>query len=135
MQNVQKRKTVIELKTNERLVELREEKGIRQADLCRAVGIPQTTLSNYETGDRELCIEWLVVLANYFGVGVEYMLGLTTFKNGSRFCDALFIDTDADNKCFKIGDMCSKLHKLTPLQRGVVNIMLDEFIEKNDKRD
>ena len=49
-----------------------------QAVFAASLGIPQMTLSNYETGKREIPLRHLIVLADYYHVTVDYLLGRDT---------------------------------------------------------
>lgn len=61
-----------------RLRELRKSKGIKQEDLCKALGISQGNLSNWENGRYEADNRSLKKIADYFGVSVDYLLGRDT---------------------------------------------------------
>lgn len=54
-----------------RLKELRN--NISQTQLAKALGIPQTTYSNYERGDNEPDIKTLCKIADYYGVSLDYL--------------------------------------------------------------
>ncbi len=43
-------------KLQELLKEVRQEKGIRQVELAEKLGVPQSFVSKYESGDRQLDI-------------------------------------------------------------------------------
>ena len=58
-----------------RLRELRTEKGISQRELARQVGLLPQTYSNYENGMREADYETVIMLADYFNVTTDYLLG------------------------------------------------------------
>lgn len=60
-----------------RLKELREEKGLNRRECADAVGLKYTTYLNYEKEDREPDSETLILLANFFGVSVDYLIGRT----------------------------------------------------------
>lgn len=59
----------------QRLKELRESRGLSQADLAEIAGIPQTTISNYERG-TQVTAENLIKLAHCFQVTSDYLLGI-----------------------------------------------------------
>lgn len=59
---------------------LREDNDIKQKDLCKVLGIAQNTYSQYETGKIAWTDDTLVKLAGYYGVSVDYLLGLTSAK-------------------------------------------------------
>lgn len=58
-----------------RIKELRKEKGIKQIELCKVLGISQGNLSNWENGVYEPDKTSLLKMADYFGVSVDYLLG------------------------------------------------------------
>lgn len=60
-----------------RLKELRKSKGMSQATLAVELDTTQNNISQYETGIRMPSIAVLISLADYFGVSVDYLLGLT----------------------------------------------------------
>lgn len=60
-----------------RLKELRKERGITQLKLAMDLGLSQNTVSRYETGEREADYKTLIVLADYFGVSIDYLLERT----------------------------------------------------------
>lgn len=65
----------------ERLTELRIENGYtRRNDFAEKLGIPSTTLRNYETDVREPGHTFLKKISEMFNVSVDYLLGLTDEK-------------------------------------------------------
>ena len=68
-------KTEILLK--ERARELRKAAGLSQAELGKVLGLTQKAVSTMESGLRGTTIEKLVLLAEYFHVSTDYLLGLT----------------------------------------------------------
>lgn len=61
----------------ERLSELRKEIGYSRVDFAEKIGVPQTTLRNYELGVREPGHEFVVAMAKEFSVSTDYLLGLS----------------------------------------------------------
>lgn len=59
-----------------RLRQLREKAGLSQTDLARELNVSRGAISYYENGDRIPNIEFLMDVAGYFNVPVEFMLGL-----------------------------------------------------------
>lgn len=65
----------------ERLSELAEENGFStRKQLADELGIPSTTLRNYEKGSREPGHSFLKQVSQLFNVSVDYLLGLTDEK-------------------------------------------------------
>jgi transcriptional regulator with XRE-family HTH domain len=72
----------------ERLVSIREENGYTRKRLSDELGKPYATITKYENGQREPGHDYLLLIAEKFGVTVDYILGLETKKapteNGER---------------------------------------------------
>lgn len=62
----------------ERLTKLREDRGYLQRDVADKIGIAPNTLSGYERNLRSPDTNTLVKLANFYGVSVDYILGIET---------------------------------------------------------
>ena len=56
---------------------LREDRDLRQRQLAEVLHVSQNTYSQYETGVIELTAEKLVLLADFYEVSVDYLLGRT----------------------------------------------------------
>ena len=52
-----------------------KKKGITPADVSRATGIPQSTLSNWKSRQNLLSGRKAQVIADFFGVTVDYLMG------------------------------------------------------------
>ena len=63
-------------KFTERIKYLREEKGISQEKLADQLGVSHGIISFWETGKREPKLSNLILLAEYFGVSIDYLAGL-----------------------------------------------------------
>ncbi len=63
-----------------RLKELREDLDIKQKEIADYLNIKQNTYSQYENGQRQLPIEVLIKLAEYYKVSTDYILGITKEK-------------------------------------------------------
>lgn len=66
----------IENKLALRIRELREEKGLSQIELAKAVNFTQAFVSSWEAGRRTPNVETIIFLAQFFGVTTDYLLGL-----------------------------------------------------------
>ena len=64
-------------KFSERLKELRLEKNLTQDKLAFETGLSQAALANWESGKRSPAAYAVVILAKYFGVTTDYLLGVT----------------------------------------------------------
>lgn len=60
----------------QRLKELRTEKQLSQMDLARATGISQSAIAKWELSKTEPTASSLIILSEFFGESVDYILGL-----------------------------------------------------------
>lgn len=58
-----------------RIKRLRENAGLTQRELADKFNIGYSTFSQYESGQRTPSDDVKILLANYFGVSVDYLLG------------------------------------------------------------
>lgn len=76
-----------------RLKQLRKEKGLTLDEIQSKTGIKRGTYNNYENGVTEPKLETWQKLADFFGVSVPYLQGISRIKNPDDFEDfQTFID-------------------------------------------
>lgn len=63
---------------------LRTERNITQKDAARDLNISQALLSHYERGARECGLDFLIKIADYYGVSCDYLLGRTSERSGAK---------------------------------------------------
>ncbi len=63
--------------TGLRIKKLRLEQGIKQAELGLILGVGATAISNYESGRNCIDNDKLKLLAEYFRVSLDYLLGVS----------------------------------------------------------
>ena len=60
----------------ERLKELRSELELSYSKLEQETGLSRSSLCNWETGVSDITSDSLIVLARFFKVSIDYLLGL-----------------------------------------------------------
>ena len=63
-----------------RLKDLREDADLTQQSIAQHLNIKQNTYSQYENGQRQIPIDLLIKVSEYYGVSVDYILELTDTK-------------------------------------------------------
>lgn len=63
-------------KVNLRIAELRHKKNITQQELAKTVGVSFQTISKWESGSNMPDITYLPVLAEYFNVSIDQLMGI-----------------------------------------------------------
>ena len=67
-----------------RIKDLREDSDITQKEIAAYLHVRQNTYSQYENGQRQLPIEYLIALAKFYGTSTDYILGLTEERKPYR---------------------------------------------------
>lgn len=64
-----------------RIRDLREDHDLTQAQVGKAINVPQRTYAYYESGQRMVPPHVLCALADFYHVSVDYLLERTDQKN------------------------------------------------------
>ena len=65
----------------ERIRNLREDRDLKQEDIAKILNCSQACYSNYENGRRDIPSEVWNILADYYSVSVDYLMGRTNVKD------------------------------------------------------
>lgn len=116
-----------------RLRKIRESKGLTLEEVGKEVGLATNTISRYETGKREPKLETWQQLADFFGVSVPYLQGISNYKdyeqNKSSFKEDLyknimnnisFVDNETSRK---VDDKTIKTAK-----KDIASIFIERFV-------
>ena len=67
--------------TCDRIFNLMQERGVKASDVARQTGIKKAAISKWKTERTSPGVNALVLLADYFGVTVDYLVGRDTPNN------------------------------------------------------
>ena len=59
-----------------RIRDLREDRDLKQREIAKLLLCDQSLYSKYERGEREMPLHLVVRLAEFYGVSVDYLVGL-----------------------------------------------------------
>lgn len=99
-----------------RLISLRKERGLTQEDMAKVIQKKRSTVSGYETEGKEPDLETVCLLAGYFGVTTDYLLGYSDSRTHTE--SVFYNDTVNFERHFK---------SLPAHLRPVVSKCLDSF--------
>ena len=98
------------LTIQERIKDLRVERGLTLEQLAEKTGLSSSALGNYETNEyKDISHFAIIKLANFYGVTTDYLLGFSETKKHSK----------ADINSLRLSDEMIEL-----LQQGKMNIPL-----------
>jgi transcriptional regulator with XRE-family HTH domain len=119
----------------DRLIKLRENEGISQEELGRRTGLSRGMISNYERGFRNPELKNLIILADYFDVSTDYLLGKTDDPSPIKK-EQINNDQELDLKQIKKALLEKELvydgHKLTKKQQDSIRAILLAAIEREE---
>ena len=64
----------------ERIRNLREDHDLSQQEIAQKFNISQRAYSHYEIGSREIPLNLLIELADFYGTSTDYLLNRTNIK-------------------------------------------------------
>ena len=105
---------------NERLKELRKEKGLLQDDLAEALSVTKGTVSVWERGIRKPDIKTLESIGKYFDVTMGYLLGFDDARNetGTAWGEDTFEAEELMETVLKIARLSRSSRKIV---EGTIN--------------
>ena len=60
-----------------RLKDIREDRDLKQQEIASYLHIKQNTYSQYENGHRQIPIDLLIKLSEFYKTSVDYLLGVS----------------------------------------------------------
>ena len=64
----------------QRIRDLREDRDLTQSEIAHYLNIKQNTYSRYETNDRDIPLDIMGQLADFYNTSVDYLMGRTDEK-------------------------------------------------------
>lgn len=87
---------------SEKITKLRQERGENQREAASGLGISQTLLSMYESGQREPKLDFFKKLCDYYDTSADFLLGREVKNANSE----------------KIETIISKIHELEDIAKS-----------------
>ncbi len=111
---------------------LRNERKLTQKQAADALNISQALLSHYERGARECGLDFLIKVADFYGVSCDYLLGRTSDRNGARLTVNDIPEPDTSTDKLLRGSTVPILNK--KLIANSLNILFD-LLQRVDNSD
>lgn len=64
----------------QRIKDIREDRDKSQTEIAEILGMKQQQYARYESGLQEIPVHHLITLAEYYGVSLDYLVGLSDKK-------------------------------------------------------
>ena len=105
---------------SKRVKEMRELRGLSQADLAKKTGLQATAISHFETGNRAPSFDNLRILADALNVATDYLIGRSDEqKLAGPETDSLF----------------RGLERLSEADLGAIRMMKEALLAKKKQSD
>lgn len=119
------------------LKQLREEKHVSMDKMIEdlkalySISIAKSTISKWENNKADPSIENAKVLCKYFDVSLDYLLGLSNYKNNqeelSTYKDTITKSSSRDNKNFYARELLDNFYKLNTLGKSEATKRVEEL--------
>lgn len=109
---------------------LLDEKGLKNADVARATGISNMTLSDWKRGKSEPKTKNMQKIADFLGTTLSY---LVTGKESNPIFEQANTDYELSNIDSKLKDYVFKLSKLSDKEQESIMNLIDVMYEKYSK--
>ena len=97
------------------LIQAREARGYSRTDFAELLGIPYTTLRNYETNQREPGHKLLIRIADLLNVSIDALIGR---------------DTSTDTFSESETELIKKYRRIDSDGKATIDMMLDQLVQK-----
>ena len=118
-----------------RLGELRRSKGLKQQDLAKMIPVSQSSIGMWESEKREPNLETIRLLADFFDVTTDYLLGKSDNPDSSYQEISIpkgEVLTDKEIECIKLyRDIPPTLQETALAILGVLNTTMDNQLNQN----
>ena len=115
---------------SERLRELREEKQLSMLALAKKIGVSDAAICKWENGTNEPKACYIILLANFFEVSTDYLLGL---ENESGYNKFSVPQKNNPTSSFESQEIIELFFKLSPDLRHRALTYLRSLFEINEQ--
>ena len=100
--------------------------GVTTADVCKATGIGQSTMSNWKSRRNLISGKNAQLIADYFGVSVDYLM---TGKDTEFTVEMAEIDVTLSNMSERMKEYALRLNNLPSDKQELVMNLIDTLIK------
>lgn len=94
------------------LKQLRKSRNLSQEDVAKVLNTTVSTISRYETGEREPNLESLCMLADFFDVSLNYLLGRKQKVNSDKRLEIVYYLNHLEYLEKEIAEIKSRLKEM-----------------------
>ena len=119
---------------------LRDKKGVKDYEVCRAAGISPSIISDWKAGKYNLKTDKLKKLAEYFGVSMDYLMtGKDTEKKSTSGKVYYFDDESAEMAQFltdnpHLKTLLDAERNVTPEMANAIILLINSRVKQEEGR-
>lgn len=106
----------------QRLRDLKEDADLTQKQVADLIGVSTNHYGKYERGETDIPFEKAIILAEYYGVSLDYLAGLTNSIHG-----AANPDLTAEQRM-----IAEQYARLTEKNKGRLELYLEQLLDKQN---
>ena len=117
----------------ENIKRMRRERDLTQEEMATHLGISFQSISKWERGDGYPDITMLPALANYFGISIDELLGMSKIEKNNQYCDINRIWDENNKKGLHQENVALMRHSLKTFpNNSLLLVQLSTSLEKLD---